>query len=202
MVAPQPQRFTCRGVVFAASSLGTTELLFRLKEKGSLPAISDQLGKHIRTNSESLIGVRIPGSRDDLSKGVAIGSGIYIDEHTHIEAVRYPGGSDVMGFLATTLTGGRPGSARVWLWLRNLALSMLRHPLKTVRLLQPFGWARECIILLCMQAVDATSTCAGSVRGSGRSASFSSAAATRCPPTFRRPMSSRRNLPAWPAAPR
>lgn len=149
-----PARFTCSAVVFSASSLGTTELLFQLKEKGSLPAISDQLGRRIRTNSESLIGVRIPGSSDDLSKGVAIGSGIYIDEHTHIEAVRYPSGSDVMSFLATTLTGGRPGSSRVWLWIRNLALSLLRHPFKTVRLLQPFGWARECIILLCMQALD------------------------------------------------
>ncbi len=39
-----PRRFTCRGVVFSASSLGTMELLFRLKEKGSLPAISRRLG--------------------------------------------------------------------------------------------------------------------------------------------------------------
>jgi len=141
-------------VVFAASSLGTTELLFRLREKRSLPGISSQLGKHIRTNSESLIGVRIPGSRDNLSDGVAIGSGIYIDEHTHIEAVRYPRGSDVMGFLATTLTGGRAGSGRVALWVKNLFVSMLCHPLRTVRVLQPFGFARESIILLCMQALD------------------------------------------------
>jgi len=148
------QRFTCRSVVFAASSLGTTELLFRLKEKGSLSAISDQLGKRIRTNSESLIGVRIPGCADDLSKGVAIGSGVYIDEHTHIEAVRYPGGSDAMSPLCTLLTGGRPGSGRVALWLRNLVVSMLCHPIRTVRVFQPFGWARECIILLCMQALD------------------------------------------------
>jgi cholesterol oxidase len=150
----RPQRFTCRSLVFAASSLGTTELLFRLKESRSLPAISDHLGKHIRTNSESLIGVRVPGSRDDLSKGVAIGSGVYIDEHTHVEAVRYPKGSDVMSFLATTLTGGRPGSGRVGLWLKNLTVSMLCHPIKTLRVLQPFGWARECVILLCMQALD------------------------------------------------
>jgi cholesterol oxidase len=149
-----PARFTCRAVVFAASSLGTTELLFQLKEKRSLPAISDQLGKRVRTNSESLIGVRIPRSNDDLSKGVAIGSGIYIDEHTHIEAVRYPSGSDAMSFLATTLTGGRPGSSRIWLWLKNLAISLVRHPFKTVRLLQPYKWARECIILLCMQALE------------------------------------------------
>ena len=57
----EAQRFTCRGVVFSASSLGTMELLFQLKEKGSLPAISSQLGQHVRTNSESLIGARTPG---------------------------------------------------------------------------------------------------------------------------------------------
>jgi len=146
--------FTCRSVVFAASSLGTTELLFKLKEKRSLPAISDQLGKHIRTNSESLIGVRIPGYGEDLSKGVAIGSGVYIDEHTHIEAVRYPSGSDAMSFLSTILTGGRPGDGRVALWIKNLAISILCHPIRTLRVLQPFGWARESIILLCMQALD------------------------------------------------
>ena len=48
------RRFTCRGIVFAASSLGTMELLFHLKDKGSLPNISDQLGNYVRTNSESL----------------------------------------------------------------------------------------------------------------------------------------------------
>jgi cholesterol oxidase len=140
--------------VFAASSLGTMELLFQLKERGSLPAISDQLGRRVRTNSESLIGVRIPGSREDLSKGVAIGSGIYIDEHTHIEAVRYPKGSDAMSFLSTILTGGHPGPGRILLWLKNLTTSLLRHPWKTFRMLQPFGWARESVILLCMQALE------------------------------------------------
>ena len=149
-----PRRFTCRAIVFSASSLGTMELLFRLKDKGSLPAISDQLGNFVRTNSESLIGVRVPRSRQDLSKGVAIGSGVYIDEHTHIEAVRYPEGSDVMSGLATILTGGRPGSGRILLWLKNLVTSLLFHPFRTVRLLVPFRWARECVILLCMQALE------------------------------------------------
>jgi len=150
----QSGRFTCRGVVFSASSLGTTELLFQLKEKGSLPAISQQLGKHVRTNSESLIGVRIPGCPEDVSQGIAIGSGIYIDEHTHIEAVRYPAGSDVMGLLTTVLTDGRPGPLRIALWLRNLFGALLRHPFKTLYLLRPWRWAQEFVILLCMQSLD------------------------------------------------
>jgi cholesterol oxidase len=148
------RRFTCRGVVFAASALGTLDLLFRLKEKGSLPGISGQLGNRVRTNAESLIGVRVPGSREDLSKGIAIGSGFYLDQYTHIEATRYPAGSDAMGLLATVLTGGQPGRRRILLWLKVLAGSLLRHPIRTLRSLHPFGWARESVILLCMQTLD------------------------------------------------
>jgi cholesterol oxidase len=148
------QRFTCRSVVLSASSLGTMELLFNLKERGSLPAISTQLGKHVRTNSESLIGARVPGCQEDLSQGIAIGSGIYIDEHTHIEAVRYPSGSDTMSLLTTNLTDSAPGSRRIVLWFKNAILSLLRHPFKTLRLFWPWGWAREAVILLCMQALD------------------------------------------------
>lgn len=150
----QPRRFTCRAVVFAASSLGTMELLFRLREKGSLPAVSGHLGKHVRTNSESLIGARMPGCREDLSEGIAIGSGVYIDEHTHIEAVRYPKGSDTMGLITTALTDGRLGSQRITVWLRNLIRSALRHPIKSLRLFSPRGWARESVILLCMQELN------------------------------------------------
>jgi cholesterol oxidase len=150
----QRRRLTCRGVIFSASSLGTMELLFHLKDKGSLPAISNHLGRYVRTNSESLIGVRVPRSTDDLSKGVAIGSGVYIDEHTHIEAVRYPDKSDTMGMLATILTGGHPGPGRVALWMKNLVLSLVTHPIRTLRLLQPIKFARESVILLCMQALE------------------------------------------------
>lgn len=153
-IRQHPQRFTCRAVVFSASSLGTMELLFRLREKKSLPAISLQLGKHVRTNSESLIGARMTGSREDFSQGIAIGSGIYIDENTHIEAVRYPRGSDAMSFLTTLLTDGRPGPWRIALWLKNVGRALLRHPIRTLRWAQPLGWARESVVLLCMQALD------------------------------------------------
>jgi cholesterol oxidase len=148
-----PRRFTCRSVVFAASALGTMDLLFRLKQKGSLPRISDQLGNRVRTNAESLIGVRNPRG-EDMSQGVAIGSGVYIDEHTHIEATRYPAGSDALGLLATMLTGGRPGPGRIVLLGWNLAKAFVRHPWRTVRCLHPFGFARESVIMLCMQPLD------------------------------------------------
>jgi cholesterol oxidase len=46
----------------------------------------------VRSNAESIVGVRFPGKRFDLSKGIAIGSGIHIDQFTHIEATRYCAG--------------------------------------------------------------------------------------------------------------
>jgi len=155
-VRREPRRFTARAVVFAASALGTMDLLFRLKRKGSLPQISERLGSYVRTNAESLIGVRFPGRREDLSKGVAIGSGIYIDEHTEIQATRYPAGSDALGLLGTLLTDGQPGRGRILLWLRTLAAGLWRHPIKTIRCLQPFGFAREALIFLCMQSLDSS----------------------------------------------
>ena len=149
-----PRRFTCRGVVFAASALGTMDLLFRLKQKGSLPGLSDQVGRRVRTNAESLIGVRVPHSREDLSAGIAIGSGIYLDDYTHIEAVRYPAGSDSIGLLATLLADGRPGLHRILMCLWTVLTSLARHPLKTWRCLHPFGFARESLIFLCMQTLE------------------------------------------------
>ncbi len=148
------RRLTARGVVLAASSLGTQDLLFRLKDRGSLPRISDALGAQVRTNAESLIGVRYPRSDADLSQGIAIGSGVYLDEHTHIEAVRYPAGSDSMGLLTTLMEIGGKGRGRRTAWLAALLRQLLTRPLATVRVLWPANFARETMILLCMQTLD------------------------------------------------
>jgi cholesterol oxidase len=148
----RPRRFTARAVIVAGSALGTMDLLFRLKAKGSLPAIGDALGDLVWTNAESLIGVRVPHSRDDLSRGIAIGSGVYLDEHTHVESVRYPLGADAIGLLATPLSAGR-GRDRILRWIATVVASLVRHPWRTIRCLHPFGFARESIILLCMQSL-------------------------------------------------
>ncbi len=44
----------------------------------------------------------------DYSRGIAITSGGWPDEHTHIELVRYGKGQDFMGMNLTHLTGGGP----------------------------------------------------------------------------------------------
>lgn len=148
------RRWRASSVVWAASSLGTQEMLFRLRERGSLPRISQALGERVRTNAESLIAVRYPGGRKDLSDGIAIGSGIYIDEHSHIEAVRYPKGSDAMALLTTVMTLGRPGPTRIAVWLATLPKQLLTRPVQTLRAMSPFGSAQETVIFLCMQTLE------------------------------------------------
>lgn len=148
------QRRRARNVIVAASSLGTQNLLFKLKEQGSLPMISDDLGKRVRTNAESILGVRYPGTREDMSTGVAIGSGIYIDQHTHIEAVRYPHGSNLMSGLFTVLTGGRPGITRPLSWLAALGKLLVTRPIAGLRSILPYRFSNETVIFLVMQTLD------------------------------------------------
>jgi cholesterol oxidase len=149
--AKRRRTFRARHVVLAASALGTMDLLLRLKQRGRLPALSPRLGEDVRTNSESILGVRFPGRKLDMSKGIAIGSGIHIDRFTHIEATRYSRGSDVLGLIATMLVTGT-GWRRIFKWIG----SPFRHPIRFFRAGWPFGFARQTLILLVMQTIDAT----------------------------------------------
>ena len=142
--------FQTRGVIFAAGVMGTTELLMRCKENGSLPQISERLGQIVRTNSEVLGGVTAKKRTDVHSNGVAITSSLFVNNHTHIELVRYPKGSDVMGTLGTLITDGGGKIPRP---LRFIG-TCFRHPLLFLHTLWPVGWGQRSIILLVMQTLD------------------------------------------------
>ncbi len=143
--------FTAGGVVVAAGALGTNQLLANCKHGGALPRISDRLGHLVRTNSESIQAVTALGGRHDFSKSVAISSSIYPDPDTHIEVVSYGRNGDAISRLFTAMTGDGTRVTRPIKWLGAL----LRHPLRTARLLLwPFGWSRRTIILLVMQSLD------------------------------------------------
>ena len=139
-----------RGVVVSGGSYGTVDLLMRCKDRGSLGKLSRRLGSYLRTNSEALLGVRSNEPDVDYSKGIAITSGVFVDDKTHIEVVRYPRGSDALAPLATVLTGGGGWLPRPLRWLGTI----LRHPLQFLRSVIPFGWAQKTAILLVMQPVD------------------------------------------------
>jgi len=139
----------CRGVVVSAGVLGSMKLLLHCKQQGYLKRLSSRLGELVRTNSEAIVGVKGQG-QVDYSSGIAITSGFYPDDNTHIEVVRYPKGSDAMSLLATILTDGHRHIDRVI----NFFYTLLRHPWRSLKAMIPFGWAQRTIILLVMQTLD------------------------------------------------
>ncbi|GHH40172.1 FAD-dependent oxidoreductase [Lentzea cavernae] len=140
--------FTAGQVVFAAASLGTQQLLHRIRDGGGLPGLSPRLGALCRTNSEAVVAVRSTDGKVDHSRGIAITSSIHPDENTHVEVVRYGRGSNLLGLLMTTLVDGGPARSR-----RGLA--QLRAELRTaLRLHTPRRWSEETIALLVMQSLD------------------------------------------------
>ena len=108
LAAPQRKTFTASHLVLAAGTYGTQKLLFKMRDKGRLPRLSDQLGVLTRTNSESIVGAAglQVGTDLDLTHGVAITSSIHPTADTHIEPVRYGKGSNAMGLLQTLMTDG------------------------------------------------------------------------------------------------
>ena len=146
-----PRTVTARGVVFAAGALGTNKLLAQCRHRGSLPRLSDRLGHVVRTNSESIQAVTAPDDGRDFAKSIAITSSIYPDPDTHVEVVTYGRGGDLMSRLFSAATGPGTRVTRPLKWIGAL----LRHPLRSLRLLWPFGWSRRTVILLVMQTTDA-----------------------------------------------
>ncbi len=145
------QRHTAAQVVFSAGVLGTVKLLAELKSRGRLPHISDRLGELVRTNSESIPGASTRDRTDaDYSAGLAISASIHPNEHTHIEGVRYPTGSNSMGLLATVLVDGEGRMPRQVRFLGEV----LRHPIRFVRSLSVHRWSERTVILLVMQGRD------------------------------------------------
>jgi cholesterol oxidase len=146
--------FEAKNVVFSGGALGTNSLLLRLKaDPTALPELSDQVGRRVRTNSESLVCVTVPGSRDDHAKGIAINSLLQTDEHSHLEMVRYGTGS---GFFRTLATAPHVAGRAGFLMILRMLLATLMHPILTLRALFTRDWARNTMILLYMRSTEAT----------------------------------------------
>jgi cholesterol oxidase len=145
----QPRkRFTAHKIIFSAGVLGTVKLWWKCKDEGLLPHVSSQLGKFVRTNSESISGVVAWGR--DLSRGIAISSGGHTPDGTHVEIYRYGQHADSMAMLATVHTSGGPLPRQLY-----FLAALLRHPLRAFRnVVWPVGWSKGMAGVLAMQSVD------------------------------------------------
>ncbi len=140
---------TAKGVVFSGGVLGTLPLLFDLK-KNSLPGLSDQIGAHVRTNSESLTGVTTFDKNTAFSDGVAIGSILHTDAHSHLEPVRYASGSGFWRLMLAPMVSGSNWLIR----LGKLLFDLVRHPIQNLRVVFVWDFAKHTQILLFMQTIN------------------------------------------------
>jgi len=121
-----------------------------MKVESVLPKISDQLGRLSRTNSEALTGSIMPKGGTDFSKGSAITSSFFPDDHTHVEPVRYGKGSNFMGLLQTVMTDGTNIKDRRKQWLRQVTT----RPSLVLKILDVRKWSERTVVALIMQNVD------------------------------------------------
>jgi cholesterol oxidase len=142
--------FTASHVVVAAGTYNTQKLLHKMKLNQVLPKISDQLGKLSRTNSEALTGSIMPKGGTDFSKGSAITSSFFPDDHTHVEPVRYGKGSNFMGMLQTVMTDGVNIKDRRKQWLRQI----ITKPSLALKIMDVRQWSERTVVALIMQNVD------------------------------------------------
>jgi cholesterol oxidase len=142
--------FTASHVVVAAGTYNTQKLLHKMKLDGTLPKISDQLGKLSRTNSEALTGSIMPKGGTDFSKGSAITSSFFPDDHTHVEPVRYGKGSNFMGMLQTVMTDGVNIKDRRRQWVRQV----VTKPSLVLKIMDVRKWSERTVVALIMQNVD------------------------------------------------
>ncbi len=150
------RKYTATHVILAAGTFGTQKLLFKMRDAGKLPKLSDKLGVLTRTNSESIVGAgRFEASKDlDLTHGVAITSSIHPTSDTHVEPVRYGKGSNAMGLLQTLMTDGAgPLGTDVPRW-KQFFDQAGSNPRKLLRLLNPRKWSERTMIALVMQHLD------------------------------------------------
>jgi cholesterol oxidase len=146
----------CKGLTLSAGVLGTLRLLMRGKYRDStLPNISDQLGREVRTNSETFYSVgfdtKAGFKEKDISKGLSITSAFKPDDVTTIEPVRFNRGSDstwlTFSFVPLTNAGGIPRALR-------LLVNIISKPLTFLRLINPVGKTKNSSILMIMQSED------------------------------------------------
>ena len=151
------RKFTAAQVVVAAGTYNTQKLMHKMKSDGTLPKISNALGKLSRTNSEALTGTIMPRGGVDYSKGSAITSSFFPDDHTHVEPVRYGKGSNFMGLLQTVMTDGTNIKKRRQQWLKQI----ITKPSLLLKIMDVRQWSERTVVALIMQNVDSSLTVRG-----------------------------------------
>jgi len=152
------------GVVVTAGAIGTNVLLANCKANGSLPALSAQLGKQVRSNAESIGAVTSRDPNANYAKSVTLTGSVFPKDDVHLEAATYGTAGDTFGLNFVPLTGDGTRLTRPM----KLARNVLRHPLDFLRAAQPVGLSRRTVYVAAMQETDAVLSLRAKRRRLGR----------------------------------
>lgn len=142
--------FRSKGLVVSGGVLGTVKLLLNQKYIfKTLPGLSDKLGEHVRTNSETICTATL--SNHKLNNSIAISSIFKPNENTSIEIVKYPNNSNVMRSLLTIATDKHGSNA---LRVIHFLGKVISRPVLFFKMFFNRHWAENTIIFLVMQTVD------------------------------------------------
>ena len=145
------RKVKAKKVIFSGGVMGTVKLLLKCKHKGYLSKLSDRLGDFVRTNSESILGVRSrsESKAKDFNQGIAISAGFKPNDTTHIETCRYGKGQNSMSILTTHIFSKSSKMPAVFLWLGNI----ISNPIAFFKDSIPYKWSSQTVILLIMQPI-------------------------------------------------
>lgn len=149
--AEPPTTLTARKVIVAAGVVGTLELLLACRDRyASLPALSPVLGKHVRTNSESILPITARDPATDVSDGATISSHFFVGA-SHITQNRFSPSHRVLRWQ----TGPLVSDALPWRRALRTVWSFLAHPLDaTLPLRAGRRWSARTTLLTVMQTAD------------------------------------------------
>jgi cholesterol oxidase len=138
-------------VILAAGAVGTMEILFASRDRfKTLPKLPYSLGKHVRTNSEAIVGILAKDKNADLTKGPAISTHFYPDAHTHITQNRF---SESYGFMKIYFTHLVDGTNPLTRAIKTIA-TIIFKPYTSLKLLLAKNWSKRITALTVMQHAD------------------------------------------------
>lgn len=139
-------------VILAAGVLGTLRLLFHCRDvAGTLPNLSPQLGRVVRTNSEAITGILSRDPAANLAEGgPAITTHFYANDHTHITQNRFPPGYTFMKWYTGPLVDGERPFPRALTTIGQY----LRHPRQATQSARSQNWHQRISVLSTMQVLD------------------------------------------------
>jgi len=150
--ATQPtQTLTAAKIIVAAGVVGTLELLMACRDRyRCLPRLSPVLGRHVRTNSESILPITSRDPQTDVSDGATISSHFYVG-NTHITQNRFSPAHGVLRWQ----TGPLVSDPVPWRRALKTLWQFIVHPLdSTLCMRVGRRWSARTSVLLVMQTAD------------------------------------------------